>query len=339
MTHVQMRCRACDAMGDRCEVLVLQEMMYGSREDFGYGLCRACGCLQILDIPADLGRFYPPGYYSQRPRAEPADRGRLRRWLVAAAGRTLALQPQSLMALGVRRIALVPTDFETVGRYLTHAALPNADVAILDVGCGSSPHRLTAMRRCGFPRVMGLDPFIDADTDFHGVPVRKCRLDEMSGEFGFVMFHHSLEHMPDPLGALRQAHDLLTPGGSCLIRVPVMGTYLWRRYGPHWVELDAPRHLHLFSVGAIGALAARAGFDVMHTEFDSEPWEIESSEAYAGGVALVDQAAPSDLDPPVRARRKAVLAQLARLNAVGDAGRACFYLRRPGRERESHLTR
>ena len=324
-----MRCRACGANESRLGGLALKEMMYGSREEFAYARCGACGCLQIVDIPADLGRFYPPGYYSQRPRAEPAEKGRLRRWLVAFVGRSLALQPESLLSFALRRIGLVPADFDTIGSYLTRSALPHADVGVLDVGCGSSPHRLTAMRRCGFSHVMGLDPFIEADTLFYGVPVKKCMLDDMNGEFGLVMFHHSLEHMPDPFGALRKAYQLLMPGGCCLIRVPVMDTYFWRRYGPNWVELDAPRHLHLFSVGAIGAMAERAGFDVVHTEFDSELWEIESSEAYEAGVALVDQVAPTNPSPEVRARRKTLLAKLARLNALGDAGRACFYLRRP----------
>ena len=39
-------------------------MMFGTRESFTYQLCSACGSLQISDIPDDLSRYYPDGYYA-----------------------------------------------------------------------------------------------------------------------------------------------------------------------------------------------------------------------------------------------------------------------------------
>jgi hypothetical protein len=42
-------------------------MLYATREMFTYILCEGCGCLQIAEIPPDLGRFYPSHYYSFVP--------------------------------------------------------------------------------------------------------------------------------------------------------------------------------------------------------------------------------------------------------------------------------
>ena len=48
----------------------VREMMFGMRDPFTYAQCGNCGCLQLIDVPADLGRYYPDGYYSfNNPRA------------------------------------------------------------------------------------------------------------------------------------------------------------------------------------------------------------------------------------------------------------------------------
>ena len=56
-------CRICNNPNGN-QTFVAREMMYGLREEFGYILCAHCGCLPIAEVPQDLSRFYPPGYYS-----------------------------------------------------------------------------------------------------------------------------------------------------------------------------------------------------------------------------------------------------------------------------------
>ena len=53
-------CRICG--GSPGARHVAREMMYGTREAFGYFECSSCGCLQIAEVPADLARFYPADY-------------------------------------------------------------------------------------------------------------------------------------------------------------------------------------------------------------------------------------------------------------------------------------
>ncbi|MGH2855114.1 MAG: hypothetical protein ACRDLF_13090, partial [Solirubrobacteraceae bacterium] len=56
-------CAICaNAAGNR--VFGAREMMFGLRERFEYLECGECGCLQLLDVPEDLARFYPESYYS-----------------------------------------------------------------------------------------------------------------------------------------------------------------------------------------------------------------------------------------------------------------------------------
>lgn len=328
ITRTSFECRICRSSGI-FPVYRAREMMYGTREPFDYVLCNACGCLQIAEIPADLTRHYPPDYYSQRARDEPPHiggvKGAVARWYC----RSAAIRPGSALESALRAQLPVPTDFVDFGTYLIEARLQSASERILDVGCGSSPHRLAAFRRCGFTAVEGVDPFIAADTEYHGIPVFKGTIDQADGVFGLIMFHHSLEHVPDPAASLREAARLLRSGGTCLVRIPVMNTWFWSTYGVDWVELDAPRHLYLMAPQTIDALAVAAGFRVRKTVYDSQGWEIAASCQYQADIPLRDKrsfahgAAGSIFS---LAQLEEFEAQAVALNEAGNAGRAQFYL-------------
>lgn len=315
-------CRVCDSKGPS-GIFEAREMMYGLRETFAYAECSACGCLQIVDIPSDLARHYPSDYYSLLPRDEPAKATGVKGWLTRWYARTEFLAPQNAWQARLRALLPVPTDVAEYGDILREARLLHLGDPILDVGCGASPYRLAAFQRCGFNRTEGIDPFIDADRTYHGIPVYKRSIAEHDGQFGLIMFHHSLEHMPDPVAALTQARRLLRPNGTCLVRVPVSGTHLWRRFGVNWVELDAPRHLYLLSVRAMHVLAERAGLRVRAVEFDSGAWEIAASMRYEQGIPL--RATPRPIDGFTADQIAEFSRQVAQLNRVHDAGRACFY--------------
>ena len=74
----QAACFVCaNSAGNRCFKAL--EMMYGSREEFEYLECSSCGCVQLLTVPDDLGRFYPESFSGRR--AEITSDGALKRFL------------------------------------------------------------------------------------------------------------------------------------------------------------------------------------------------------------------------------------------------------------------
>jgi SAM-dependent methyltransferase len=327
-THatVRHRCRVCGHDGEAPSIIA-HEMMFGSNEPFLYVECPLCWCVQIATIPQDLARHYPSHYYSQRPRQEPVMPSGIKAWLIQRYVATMVTPHSELSRSLVRAVLPLPQDFRAFGMFLVDAGLRTVSDAILDVGCGSSPHRLAAFKRLGFSRVEGIDPFVPADLIYHGVPVHKRSIDAHAGVFGLVMFHHSLEHVEDPVAAVQAATRLLRPGGRCLVRVPLAGTYFWRRYGTKWVEFDAPRHLHLFSPESLRVLAERCGMSVVSCRYDSEPWEIRCSEGYVDGVSLHDQ---QQREPTLdAAQRRRWQQQTAQLNVLGWAGRACVVFAKP----------
>ncbi len=56
-------CRICGAEGLFQSYLV-REMMQNTRDEFEYFVCDECKCLQIAEIPENLGRYYGQDYYS-----------------------------------------------------------------------------------------------------------------------------------------------------------------------------------------------------------------------------------------------------------------------------------
>ena len=77
-----------------------------------------------------------------------------------------------------------------------------------------------------------------------------------------IVFSHSLEHIPDPLDALRAARALLTPEGSSR-STPNWRCWQLRAFRGRWFPLDLPRHLQHFSSRALDIAAAMTGLEVV----------------------------------------------------------------------------
>lgn len=62
-------CRICGAKG-RFKSYLVKEMMKGTGHEFEYFVCPECICLQLADIPDNLGYYYGDDYYSMSDELE-----------------------------------------------------------------------------------------------------------------------------------------------------------------------------------------------------------------------------------------------------------------------------
>jgi SAM-dependent methyltransferase len=86
--------------------------------------------------------------------------------------------------------------------------------------------------------------------------------DAPAGSYDAVTMFYVLEHLPDPMGALRKTYDLLSPGGTLLVRVPHT-TPIVRMLSPFGIGAslyDAPYHLYDFSPSVLKKMMEKAGF-------------------------------------------------------------------------------
>jgi len=100
------------------------------------------------------------------------------------------------------------------------------------------------------------------------------------------MFHHSFEHVADPLETLYFVKKLLSPNGTRLIRIPVVDSWAWENYGVNWVQIDAPRHFFLHSQKSMKILAKSAGFKIKEIICDSTEFQFWGSEQYKRDIPL-----------------------------------------------------
>lgn len=298
-----MQCACCSARAD-FRRFTAREMMFGWREAFDYAECAACGSLQLATVPPDLDRFYPPDYYAQDVPG------------------TIVHHPSALRSLGARlMVGGGPVLTRRLARrypFLHWAALAGISQgsAILDVGCGGGAW-LRRLRRWGYLNLTGIDPYLREEMEVPGLRLLRRELPACNGSYDLVMMHHVLEHLRDPRRALQEVVQRLRPEGRVLLRLPLAGTPLAREYGPHWFNLDPPRHLVIPSRAGLFRLLADMGLEVLREEYDSVPHTVFYSECYRRDVAMRETLRPDRIPADAAAARR-----IARLNAEaqGDCG-------------------
>ncbi len=100
------------------------------------------------------------------------------------------------------------------------------------------------------------------------------------------MFHHSFEHIQDPLKTLKYVSKLLSGEGTCLLRTPTTSSYAWNYFKTDWVHLDAPRHFFIQSIDSIKILATNAGLNIKDIIYDSTEVQFWGSEQYMCDIPL-----------------------------------------------------
>ena len=212
-------CRICASTGPHPQ-FVVREMMFGTREPFDYFECSNCKTLQIVDVPADLARHYPgdylgSGFSGDGRRARPAGAA-LDDLPEASALRLCPAWPKRDRAAALEmagtafpllaRLAATRAGRVRARGFSTSAAAP--DICWKRSSAKASP---ASSGRTSSSRVPA------------GVQVERRPFEELDGSFDLIMLHHSFEHMPDPVLALRALKRLCAPGGTILLRIPAGG--------------------------------------------------------------------------------------------------------------------
>ena len=257
-------CPACGGVGGLA--LPASDRMHLLPGMFASRRCTVCGSLFLDPVPSPetLAAHYPDGYaaWGDKSSPPPPPRGlrRVARRALVAEGPFGGVASRGLARLtGIETFALV------------HGA--NGPWAVLDVGCGNGI-TLDSYARLGW-RTAGVD------AGERAVALARARGHDAvagffpetapAGPFGLVLLVHSLEHLPDPVAALRRARELLAPGGRVFVATPNAGGALARRFGEHWWQIDAPRHLVVLTAAGLRAAGTRAGLVVERLHTHSVP--------------------------------------------------------------------
>ncbi len=236
---------------DRCTLCSSPDVHRLFTVEDGFSVAECRGCAAVVTVPlvddAEIGSYYPQEYYGRGGKRFNPVFESLIRWFRARRARAIE-------------------------RFVPHGR-------ILDVGCGRG--LLPALMRERGWDAHGLEVSATAAhhaRDVLGIPVFVGDLLSSPyppASFDVVVIYHVLEHMRDPIAALKRAHEILRPGGLLVVAVPNFESLQARVTNRHWFHLDVPRHYHHFRLSWLSRLLGERGFSVAkvsHFSLEQNPY-------------------------------------------------------------------
>ncbi|MBI2890656.1 MAG: class I SAM-dependent methyltransferase [Nitrospirae bacterium] len=228
------------------------DRMFDVPGKFTFAECPSCGLKLLSNRPTvnALAAHYPEESYYAYGGVTGGRRG----WLSAT--RQAWLRSKRAMTRGMPRLgAAFGAD------YALAASRPPGSV--VEVGCGAG-ETLDTYKALGW-KTVGVEVSAAARREAHRRghtthSIFEARNLPREG-FDLVRMRHVLEHMADPLSALRTAWTVLRTGGTVAIDVPNFGGLLYRLFGAHFWQIDAPRHLYGFTPSTLARAMELAGFE------------------------------------------------------------------------------
>jgi SAM-dependent methyltransferase len=220
-------CPLCDAKDWRTHLAGVLDYLSGER--FDLLRCESCGLVitHPAPAPAELDRYYPPRYRTDRQKQTGG-------WRVR------------------RRAAMLQRHFPRGFRG-----------RLLDLGCGTGAFALEMQRRGWTLAVTELNDAVLEEMRSRGMEAKRpdeALRDGFSGErFDAITAWHVLEHVPQPLALAKWSAEHLSSEGVFQATVPNLASWQANRFGRHWLHLDVPRHLFHFTPVTLRALVERAG--------------------------------------------------------------------------------
>jgi len=306
LTSVQ--CCVCEA--DNAEPVGLgNDFEYRTSSDTFVAMrCRSCGLIYLNPRPSvsEFPRIYPPNYHA-----------------FGFSEREFGLAYRVRSRLEAKRLSG------------WCRGLPD-DARILDVGCGDGFH-LRLLRGFGNSRwtLVGVD--IDKRAvemaRRTGLHVRLGSVDDIDlprDHYDLALMIQTIEHVENPVEALRSVRRLLRPGSRLIIVTDNTDSLDFKLFkDSYWGGYHFPRHWNLFNRDSLARLAEKAGFEVddISTQVSPVNW------VYSIHNALVDRETPQWLIDRFTLRSIVSLSAFTALDIVlqrlGKGGLLRAILRRP----------
>jgi protein-L-isoaspartate O-methyltransferase len=202
-----------------------------SQHEFHYHRCPSCGLVSLINVPADLERYYSAGYH---------------------------LLPSSEQVIE-RSLLHEHYKIELVQRYVKSGRL-------LEIGPAWGAFCLLA-KRAGFTvEAIEMDrdccTFLTTKLGIRAIhSTDECAaLDEVSPPDVIAMWH-VIEHLRDPWTLLTRAAERLAPGGIMIVATPNTEARQFGIFGRRWTHVDAPRHIHLIPAALLRAKLDKFGLE------------------------------------------------------------------------------
>lgn len=154
---------------------------------------------------------------------------------------------------------------------------------LCDVGCGEGVF-LTALKKLGYENSVGIEPgnMAQVFAERNDLNIKKGSIEECAPiikkyNSKIITLFHVIEHLKDPLGALKHLNLALNKGDKLVIETPDTDSYLLKK-SKYNHELIYTEHFFYFSSDNIGKILNLAGFRVVaqgRRDFDEKNMSIK----------------------------------------------------------------
>lgn len=137
---------------------------------------------------------------------------------------------------------------------------------ILDIGCGPG-WILSSLSEEWDKYGIEISQFASNHASQYGKIHCGTLNDYFENDFDVVIMNHVIEHIPDPVDAIKKIHTLLKKGGKLILGTPDFDSGAARRYGSNFRLLHDPTHVSLFSADSMHRCLRDHGFKIRHVEY------------------------------------------------------------------------
>lgn len=224
---------------------------YFTKKGFRILKCKKCKLMAVENVPDDLAPFYAKGYFTGNVELDgymdyEADKEVTKNTYVHY--------------------------LDEIERNLTVASKPN----LFEVGCATGFFLELAKERGWKVSGIDLSGYAVQKAKEKGLKVSTRTFESVENDMGYdvIAMYDLIEHVKDPVGTIRKAHELLQSGGLVVFTTPDAGSLWARVWGKKWHAFVPPQHLFYFSDKNLSEILVKNGFEILESAHHGKRFAI-----------------------------------------------------------------
>lgn len=219
-----------------------RDRIHGLAGQFNVVRCETCGLIRTnpRPTPDTIGYYYPDEYgpyYGTKIKQEVRENSKFKIKMITSLKKLISFNTNAIPNLPPGRL--------------------------LEIGCASGAFLYKMQTRNWFVQGIELSTTACQNARHHGIDVFNGSVESAPAPeypYDLIVGWMVLEHLHDPVGALKLLNSWSKPGGWIVLSVPNAESIEFRLFKQRWYALHLPAHLYHFTPNTLNNLLAECGW-------------------------------------------------------------------------------